>query len=196
MEIILVLIISYLIGSIPFGLVVSKVFKIDIREYGSGNIGATNVLRTLGAVPATVVLLLDLLKGTFAVYLALFILNDPFWMMAAGLVAVLGHTFSIFLGFRGGRGVATGLGVLLGITPDLFIITFLLGILIIGITRYVSVGSITGAIILPILMFTFHKPSIYAFASLLIAILIVIKHIPNIKKLINGTEHKIGEKIP
>jgi len=196
MDIVLVLLLSYLVGSIPFGILISRAFNINILEVGSGNIGATNVLRSLGAGPAALVLLFDMLKGAFAVYLAVLIINSYTWIIAAGLMAVIGHMYSVFLKFKGGKGIATGLGVLLGIAPDLFVITLIVGIAVIVVTRYVSLGSLTGAVVLPILMFASHKPPQYAWTTVVIGILIVIRHIPNIKRLTAGTENKIGEKAP
>jgi glycerol-3-phosphate acyltransferase PlsY len=185
---------SYLLGSIPFGLIIAAFWRIDIRKYGSGNIGATNVLRTLGAVPGSLVFILDLLKGTAAIALATAYINEPLVVVACGLAAVLGHTFSVFIKFQGGRGVAAGLGVLLGIAPDLFIFAVALFALIVGLTRYVSLGSVLTALAVALAFVAFGRPWPYSLAAALITLIIVLRHIPNIKRLLQGTEHRIGAK--
>ena len=198
LKLILPIIIGYLIGSIPFGLLIGKLRGVDIRKIGSGNIGATNIYRTLGAWPALSVLILDLLKGTAAVYMALVllpsstaILSKEFYIVISGIAAVVGHMFPIYIGFKGGRGSATALGVLLGVAPDLFAIAIIYVILGIAVTRYVSVTSITGVILLAALMFVFKKPIEYSIATVIVAILVIYRHIPNIKRLMVGTEPRI-----
>jgi len=193
MQLLLFLITSYLLGSIPFGVIVAKFFKIDITKYGSGNIGATNVLRTLGALPGLIVLLLDLLKGTLAACLGMLFLKDAALVVLCALAVVLGHMFSIFIGFKGGKGAAVGLGILLAIAPDVFIITAILVITIIAITRYVSLASIIGPIFAVALMLLFKKPTPYILATVAVSALMIYKHIPNIKRLMAGTERKVGE---
>jgi glycerol-3-phosphate acyltransferase PlsY len=192
--IILILIISYLMGSISFGVLVARLYKVDITAVGSKNIGATNVLRALGMLPASLVFAADLLKGFLPVYIASLAGLPPLWMVATGSAAILGHTFSVFLNFSGGRGVATGLGVLLAITPDVFLLVFLLALLIMGFTRYVSLASITCSAVAALAMFLFNKPLPYTIVTSVIAALIIVKHIPNIKRLLEGTERKIGDK--
>jgi len=182
---------GYLLGSVPFGLIIGKIWNIDIRKYGSGNIGATNVYRSLGAVPGTMVLLLDFLKGAAAVYLGYWAGGEPQVVLALGISVIFGHMFSIFLGFKGGRGAATGLGVLLGLTPDIFIVSAVFAALLIIITRYVSVASIFTPFLTVTLMFFLHKPLPYSVAALLVAIFIVIRHFPNITRLLQGTEPRI-----
>ena len=190
-NIILVMIIGYLIGSIPFGFLAGKVKGIDIRKVGSGNIGATNIYRNLGPVPALIVFLLDLLKGTLAVYVASIIVGQPAVNVAAGLAAVIGHMYPIYLKFKGGKGSATGLGVLFGITPDLFAIAIIYTALAVALTRYVSLTSITGVILIAVLMFVMHKPYEYFVVAVIVAVLVIIRHIPNIKRLISGKEPKV-----
>jgi len=189
----IIIIISYLLGSIPFGVVVARLFKIDITKYGSGNIGATNVLRTLGLLPGIVVLLLDLFKGTLAVYISTLILKDPLQIILCAIAAILGHMFSIFIGFKGGKGAAVGLGVLLGIAPEIFLITVVLVVLIIIATRYVSLASIICPLFTVVLMICFNRPIPYTMAAIAISLLMIYKHLPNIKRLLNGTERKVGE---
>lgn len=194
MRVFLTVLAGYFIGSIPFGVIVSRLFNIDITKYGSGNIGATNVLRTLGVIPGIIVLTLDLIKGTLAAYLGTLIIKDPLWVVLVGLAAILGHMFSIFMGFKGGKGAAVGLGVLLAIAPEIFLAAALLVIIIIALTRYVSLASIFGPWLVAALMYFLNKPLPYLWATILVAILMVIKHIPNIKRLLTGTERKFGEK--
>ncbi|MFA5113070.1 MAG: glycerol-3-phosphate 1-O-acyltransferase PlsY [Candidatus Margulisiibacteriota bacterium] len=185
---------GYLLGSVPFGLIVAAFWRIDIRKYGSGNIGATNVLRTLGIVPGGLVFALDMLKGTAAVMLAAYYLSDPLVIVGCGLAAVLGHTFSLFLRFQGGRGAATGLGVLLGVAPDLFLFAVVLFTLIVGLTRYVSLGSVLTALAVTLAFFAFGRPLPYSLAAAAISLVIILRHIPNIKRLFQGTERRLGEK--
>ena len=185
---------GYLLGSIPFGLLIGKIMKIDVRKSGSGNIGATNVLRTLGVGPGALVLILDTLKGAVPVWLAQAYSGDPLIIVLCGLAAIIGHTFPIYLGFKGGKGVATSGGVLLGLAPDMFVFAILLFLVIVGLTRFVSVGSILTALTLFIVFIILGKPLPYTVLVGLAAVLIVIRHRPNIKRLIAGTELRIGEK--
>ena len=195
LNIILPIMIGYLIGSIPFGVIAGKLRKIDIRKVGSGNIGATNIYRTLGTAPAVAVFILDLFKGALAVYIAqAMIPASPAVIVISGIAAVMGHMYPVYIGFKGGKGSATGLGVLLGITPDLFIIAMIYVAFAIAITRYVSVTSISGVLLLAVLMFTFHKPVEYSIAAIIVAILVIYKHVPNIKRLLSGTEPMIWGK--
>lgn len=188
------MVLAYLIGSIPFGVIIARMWNIDLTRKGSGNIGATNVMRTIGTAPGAVVLLLDLLKGTLAVYLGTFITKDPLFLVIIGATAILGHMFPIFLKFKGGRGSATGLGVLLAIAPDIFIYAVIIVIIIIALFRYVSLASIIGPICVVGMMYFLNRPLPYTIAAAIVALLIIIKHVPNIKRLLSGTERKIGEK--
>jgi len=191
--IILITAFAYVAGSIPFGVLIGRLYKVDITQAGSKNIGATNVLRTLGPFPASLVFAGDFLKGALPTYLAVLAGLRPEWVILAGLAAIVGHTFSVFLNFSGGRGVATGLGVLLAITPDVFLLVLILGLLIMAFTRYVSLASITCSVVAAVSMFLFAKPLPYAIVVSLIAVLIIVKHIPNIQRLLKGEERKIGE---
>ncbi|MBI5699384.1 glycerol-3-phosphate 1-O-acyltransferase PlsY [Candidatus Saganbacteria bacterium] len=185
------IILGYLSGSIPFGYLIAKAKGIDIRKTGSGNIGATNIFRTLGPAVGILVFVLDFIKGLAPTLAALFYLNDPLQVILVGLAAILGHSFSIFLKGKGGKGAATGLGVLAVIAPDILAFTAILVVILIFTTRYVSAGSIFGAVTVATLMFILGKPLPYAMVSLLAAALIVVRHIPNIKRLMAGTERKI-----
>ena len=192
--IILILLAGYLIGSIPFGFLIAKIWNIDIRRYGSGNIGATNVFRILGPFLGTVVFLLDLGKGALPVFLAQQATQNYWLIILAGAAAVLGHTFPVFLKFKGGRGAATGLGVLLGVAPDIFLGALLLALLIILITRYISVASMITSLAVTAAFLVLKRPLPYTLAAGLIAILIILRHIPNLKRLLKKTEPRIGEK--
>ena len=194
MLIVLIILLAYLIGAIPFGVIIGRIFKVDIMSRGSKNIGATNVVRTVGVIPGILVLTLDLLKGTLATYLAIYFLIEPLLIITAGLAAILGHMFPVYLKFKGGKGAAVGLGVLLAIAPTIFLYAALWTVVIVAIFRYVSLASITGPILIAVLMYYWNVPLPYLVACLIVAILMVFKHIPNIKRLLNGTERKFGEK--
>ena len=207
LSIILLTTISYLLGSIPFGIIVSKLWKgIDIREHGSKNPGATNVYRVLGPVPALIVLILDIGKGLVAtlwvsrISIGQPILNPVSLMILAGIAVILGHTFPIFAGFKGGKGVATGLGVLISLAPFETVLALLLFLIIVGITRYVSLGSLSSASFI-LLALAFEKYYLHKPISLELLITVMVltffifyTHRSNIKRLLNGTENKFGRK--
>jgi acyl phosphate:glycerol-3-phosphate acyltransferase len=192
METAALLLASYLLGSIPFGLIAAKIKGIDVTRTGSGNIGATNVFRSVGKLYGIAVFILDMAKGYVPVTLAASTGQGPFIVMLCGILAIAGHMFSPFMKFKGGKGVATGLGVILGIAPRLFILSFALGLVIIAATGYVSLASVTGSLFLSILMSRSGQPLPYVWMVFLITAFIVIKHIPNIRRLLNGTENKIS----
>jgi glycerol-3-phosphate acyltransferase PlsY len=192
---------SYLIGSIPSGLVVGKLKGVDVREYGSGNIGTTNVLRTLGARYGAIVLIADVLKGVIAVVLARYVIETPTGEMAAGFAVVAGHDWSLFLKFKGGRGVATSLGALLPLAmpaPLTGVIGSAAFILIIVLTRYVSLGSIVGSVSAVVAMAVFlgldRVPWQYLVYIVVVVALIIYQHRDNIGRLLSGTESKLGQK--
>lgn len=200
-EYIAVVIASYLIGCIPSGLVVGKLKGIDIREYGSGNIGSTNVLRTLGARYGAIVLVADVLKGVIAVLLARYIIETPTGEMAAGFAAIAGHDWPLFLKFKGGRGVATSLGVLLPMAmpaPMTVAAGVVIFILIVARTRYVSLGSLAGSVTAVATMAVFLGlglvPWQYMVYIVIAVALIIFQHRDNISRLRAGTENKLGQK--
>ena len=206
-QLLIIAVFSYLLGSIPCGIIVSKLWKgIDIREHGSKNPGATNVYRVIGPIPALIVLVLDIGKGLVAtLWLGRISIGQPFLnpvslIILAGIAVILGHVFPVFVGFKGGKGVATGLGVLISLAPVETIIALLLFLIIVGITRYVSLGSLSSAtFILLALIFEkyyLHKPisPVLLIMVLVIAIFIFYTHRSNIKRLLNGTENKFGRK--
>ena len=175
-------------------MLVARSKGIDLTATGSGNTGATNVYRIMGKSYGIFVFLMDFLKGMIPVSLAMNNLHSPILIMLCGAAAIGGHMFSPFLNFKGGKGVATGLGVVFAIAPFLFLLSFVLGIFIIVLTGYVSLASVTGSILLAMLMFTTDKPAAFSWGILLLVIMIIYKHIPNIKRLIKGTENKISWK--
>lgn len=197
-KLILITLVGYLIGSIPFGLIVTKLVKgVDIREFGSGNIGATNAYRVMGFGMGLLVALLDIGKGAVAVYIAKLYSVSYYgeevalFILVVGIAAIAGHNLSIFLKFNGGRGVATSVGVLGNLALVPIIITALLWITIILLTKYVSLASITGAVAVPILMLIFSKPTEYVIFCFLISAFVIYSHKPNIKRLLNGNENKV-----
>jgi glycerol-3-phosphate acyltransferase PlsY len=195
--IILVILISYILGSIPFGYIVSKlVKKIDIRDYGSGNIGATNTLRILGPFMASIVLIGDIGKGYFSIYLSRLISQDSIFILTmAGLAVICGHDWSLFLKFKGGKGVATTFGVILALNPMISILAAIVWGMVIINTRYASLSSISAVISIMIFTILFKQPYEYIIFSMIIIILTIFRHKENIKRLKLGNESKIGEKI-
>jgi glycerol-3-phosphate acyltransferase PlsY len=194
-ENILLVIIAFFLGSIPFGIIVAKIKGVDLKKVGSGNIGATNVLRSLGKWPAVLTLLGDILKGTIAVAIGRFLGVGPVYEGLIGLSAILGHNFSIFLGFRGGKGVATSFGVLFIYTPQVAIITVIMWIVIVVLTKYSSLGAIVSFGLLPVNVAVFdphYREKL--FITVLITILVLMRHNDNIRRLIKGAERKIGQR--
>ncbi len=183
---------AYLIGSIPMGLIFGKlIWKKDLRRFGSHNIGATNAWRILGRKAGLLIFILDFLKGQLGVLLGAYLFASPGAMVVGGLFAVLGHMFPIFIGFRGGKGVATGLGVIAALMPKVTLIVVVVWLVLTLITRYVSVASIIAAVLTPILAAAFKEPIIYFLFALVIAVFIVFRHRENIQRLKAGHENKI-----
>ena len=182
---------AFLLGSVPFGFVVGKLHGVDVRNYGSGNIGATNVSRVLGKKWGAVVLLLDALKGALPV-LAVKVAGYPLkYQVLVGLFAVLGHCFSPFLRFRGGKGVATGLGAFLVISPKVTLLALAVFLLVFFTTRFVSLASITAALSYPLFFKFFEKPDPLSFVLVaLTALVVVAKHHSNLRRLLRGEEKK------
>lgn len=188
----LLFIISYLIGSIPNGLVVGKlVGGVDLRQFGSKNIGATNAFRVLGPWPALAVFLTDAAKGVAGVYLGQYLIGTPLAQLAGGIAAIAGHNWSVFLGFKGGRGVATGLGVIAVLSPKVTLVVFAVWALIVYFTRYVSLGSIVAAALVPVTMWFFGEITEFLVFGVIAALFVIIRHRPNIERLLKGEELKI-----
>ena len=187
-----ILILSYLLGAIPNGLIFGKlIWKKDLRNFGSGNIGATNAWRVIGKPAGLLIFALDFLKGLLSVFIAKDFLGEPLVMILAGLCAIIGHSFNIFLQFHGGKGVATGLGVIAMLIPEVTAIVFLIWLVIVFITRYVSLGSIVAAIFVPLLAIFFDEPTEFVMLGALAAVFITIRHKENIARLSRGDENKI-----
>ena len=192
MDYLLTGVIAYLVGSIPSGLILGKLFwHTDLRKYGSHNIGATNAWRTLGKVPGIIVFLADSLKGQAGVLLGLSLVGTPLAAVIGGLLAIVGHSFSLFLRLHGGKGVATSLGVLTMLMGNVTLIVFVLWFTIVYMTRYVSLGSVVAGVLTPILAALFAYPMEYIVFTVIAALLVIVRHRENIKRLMNGTENKI-----
>jgi len=190
---------AYLLGSIPFGLLIVKARGgPDIRSLGSGNIGASNVTRNAGALAGVLTLLLDAGKGYLAVWLAArFTGDNVHWMMAAAVAAVIGHVFPVWLRFKGGKGVATSLGVFLPLCWQAVAAAAVVWLLVVAFWRYASLGSITAAAAMPVLMYLFyaprHAPPTYvSLSTIFIALLVIAKHRGNIERLIAGKESRLS----
>ena len=192
----LLVVAGYLVGSISFAvLLVRLVAGKDIRQEGSGNAGATNVLRAHGKKLAALVALLDVAKGTAAVLLVRLVTADPRYAAVAGFAAVLGHVFPIFYGFRGGKGVATAVGAFLALAPLATLLCVALFVAIVAVTRYVSLGSVVAIALLPsVAGLLFRAPSPVELAAAATALLVVMKHIKNLKRLARGEERRFGQK--
>lgn len=180
--------ITYILGSIPFGVLFARTQNIDLREHGSRNIGATNVARILGKKAGILTLLGDIFKGWLAVALASWVLSDHLVIAGAGLIAFLGHLFSIFLKFKGGKGVAIGLGIHLYLMPIATMMAVAVFACTLWVSRYVSLSSIFAAIALPMFGMLMKIQLAYVFMSLVIGVLVLIKHNENIRRIISGTE--------
>ena len=191
-----IVIAAYLLGSISFAvLVVRAKTGRDIRSEGSGNAGATNVLRSYGKKLALLVAFADVAKGAAAVFLMRLVTADPRWAAAAGFAAILGHVFPVFYGFRGGKGVATAVGAFLALSPLALLVCLAVFLAIVAATRYVSLGSVVAlALLPPVAGLFFHAPRAVVTVAGLTAILIVVKHLPNLKRLARGEERKLGRR--
>ena len=192
---IFVMVVSYLIGSIPFSYIFSRKIKnIDIRNYGSGNVGATNASRILGKKMGIIIALLDMFKGFAAVWMSVLVLNPPdgsFIPLLAGIFVILGHDYSLFLKFTGGKGVATTIGVMLYLAPLLILLGGIIWFLLVFLTKIVSLGSMIGMLSVPIFALLLNYEITMVGFTLIYALLIIFTHRGNIKRLIRGEENKI-----
>jgi glycerol-3-phosphate acyltransferase PlsY len=192
---ILMTVAGYLLGSIPFGIVVSKCLgAADPRTAGSGNIGFTNVLRVSGKKAGFLTLAGDLGKGWLAGWFAMQFANDDWWPWLIALSPVIGHLYSVFLGFRGGKGVATALGALIGVAPGMGLVTLLVWLVMAGVWRYSSGAAITAFAVLPILAVVSRADHRFLFFTVSVSVLILWRHKDNMVRLWNGTEPKIGRR--
>ncbi|RYG70116.1 glycerol-3-phosphate 1-O-acyltransferase [bacterium] len=191
----LALLLSFFIGAIPFGVLIGKMRGVDVRAAGSGNIGATNVWRVLGPKAGTAAFVLDVLKGVAGPLIARALVpNEPVFTAICAVCSVLGHNFSPFIGFKGGKGISTSLGALFGLMPWVALIDFAIWGVVLAVTRRVSVASMTVCITLPILAFFWKEPTPNLVVAIFLGIMVFIKHIPNLKRVIAGTEPKVGQK--
>ena len=200
-------IIAYLIGSVNFSVILSKKMAgFDVREKGSGNAGTTNMLRSVGKKAAALTLICDVLKGVVAILIAMFIgwafkvENQSLLVQIAGIAVVLGHTFPIFFGFKGGKGVATSLGILIMSNWQIGLICLVFGVLLIALTRMVSVGSCAAAVLFPVLTlfitdnYIVAQGSGYLIYSIILAVIVLFNHRSNIKRIMAGKENRISFK--
>jgi glycerol-3-phosphate acyltransferase PlsY len=198
-------VVSYFLGSLPAGFLVARAKGVDIRTVGSGNIGATNVFRTVGKLAGIFVFLVDAAKG----YVACAIVGSlsagwfagsassaarEFYPILGGVVAVLGHNYTCWLGFKGGKGIATSAGVLMGLFPGALLVVLGIWILVFALSRYVSLASIVGAFWLPLFVWMFDYSRQCVIVAVVLAVLAILKHKSNIQRLIAGTEHRFGGK--
>jgi len=194
---ILLIITSYLLGSIPFGLIIGKLTRgIDVRQFGSGNIGFTNCYRTLGPLPGLLVLAGDVAKGAICIFLARFLGGQDLIAILAGSAAIAGHNWSIYLKFTGGKGVATTAGVVISLVPKISLILLAIWLVILLVTKFVSLASMTIALAFPFLILYFYpERSAYIFFSFLVAVVVIFQHRSNIKRLLKGNELRITEQV-
>ncbi|UCB53307.1 MAG: glycerol-3-phosphate 1-O-acyltransferase PlsY [Candidatus Zixiibacteriota bacterium] len=203
----IIVILSYTLGSVPFAVIIGRIWRgIDIRDHGSRNAGFTNVYRVIGPLPAAIVLVLDVGKGMAAVLLSIQIVPDTFPLsgvdlkILAAICVILGHVFPLFAGFRGGKGAATGLGALLSITPLEAALALVLFVLIVAITRYVSLGSLSAAVFIFLaLLFERYYLKAEVHGHLILTMLflngfVFFNHRGNIRRLLTGTENKFGRR--
>lgn len=190
---VLTAVIGYLLGSANTSLIVGKFYGVDVRKHGSGNAGATNTLRTLGKTAAILVTVGDILKGIVSCLIGLYIAGDV-GVMAGGVAAVIGHNWPVYFGFKGGKGIFTSFAVIL--MMDWRIGLVLLGVfaVVLALTRYVSLGSIIGSALFPVVAWIFGKKIEFILFSLVIAVLAVVRHRANIRRILDGTESKFGSK--
>ena len=187
----LALIVSYIIGSIPVGYLIARLKGIDIREHGSGNIGTTNVWRNLGIIPGLITLTGDVAKGFLGVFIGLKAGGQGLEILC-GMAAIAGHSWSVFLRFKGGKIIATGLGVIIAISYQVALFAIVVWLVTVAVSMYVSLGSLAAAITVPIFMYLLGLETSYVVFGIFIAIIAVYKHSSNIKRIIQGTENKIG----
>jgi len=190
----LIFIICYFLGAIPFAYLAGRLKNIDIRRHGSGNIGTTNAFRLLGAKLGMGVLIGDTLKGALAALLghAFF---GPWGGIAGGLLAMAGHSWNPFFGFKpSGKGVASGFGIILVLMPKITLVAVIFFVLVVVLTRYVSMGSVAGALTVAICVFIFPEPVAYRVFGVIAASVVVIRHRSNFARVLKGTEHRFGEK--
>lgn len=195
MEEVLSVALGYLVGSVPFAFLLARRHGVDLRRVGSGNVGAANVLRTSGVPDGVLAVCLDAVKGAIAVLVAQRLTAGPATPVAAGLAAVIGHVYPVWLGFRGGKGVATAAGVFAVLAPMALGIASAVFALGVWATRYVSVGSIAAAITLAVVTAASGVPAAVAVGAAVSAFIIVHRHRANLARLVAGTERRVGQRL-
>jgi len=190
-----VVVLGYLIGAVPTGLILVRLLTgEDIRRHGSGNIGTVNVLRVAGPATAATVLTVDILKGLVPVLLAERLPVPPWTVVACGLAAIVGHNWSVFLGFTGGKGIATSYGVLLGLSRPTAVAAATVWVVVVAITRYASLGSLLGVASVPLTLWRLHQPIEYVVFGIIAAVFAIYRHRGNIQRLVLGTELRITDR--
>jgi len=187
--------IGYVLGSLPTGYLAGKLYGIDIRQYGSGATGGTNVLRTVGKGPAAVTAIVDLLKGTAAVLVAMYLLGGGWSVTLAGVAAAAGHSYPVWLGFRGGKSVATGAGTVLPVAWLALVIGLAVFVVTVALTRYVSLGSILATLTVGVIVLASPSQPLPHKALILVAVIMILwRHRSNMQRLLQGKENKLGQK--
>ncbi len=192
---VLAVILSYLLGSVPVGLLIGKLWGRDLRKYGSGNIGTTNALRVLGTGAAVLTLVGDAAKGMLGGYLGLLFSGTNLGMVVGALAAIFGQTYPLYLGFKGGKGVATSFGAVLFLSPPMGGILVAIWLAVVFLTRYVSLSSMTAAACAPLLVYVLKLPAEFYLFGFVAGGHIIYRHRDNIKRLLSGKEYKIGERV-
>ena len=198
---VLVAVVGYLLGSINTSLVVGRFYGVDVRKHGSGNAGMTNTLRTLGKLPAVLVIAGDVLKGVLACLIGLFVTGDVkdigyIGVMAGGISAIIGHNWPLYFGFKGGKGILTSFAVVLMMDWRIGLILFGVFLVVVLLTRYISLGSVTASVLFPLvsLLPVFGQSYIFSLFASVLALMAIYRHRSNIVRIVNGTESKFGEK--
>ena len=191
---ILLLLGGYVLGSVPTGFLVGRAWGVDVRQAGSGNIGMANVLRTVGTWPAVITMAGDMLKGFAPVFLARFLTENEWVVAAVALAAVVGHCWSVFLGFKGGKAVATGAGTTIALAPVVGLSLFAFWWAVVLLSRYTSLGAISVMIVSPVAFFLTGQPTPYVLYTAIGGALVLWRHRENARALLKGTERKIGQK--
>ena len=189
--VVLISLFSYVLGAIPFSKIVASFYNVDLTQVGSKNLGSTNVYRSLGFRPALFVFILDFSKGCLPVLLAIYWVSNPWWHVVIGALAIIGHSLSIFVSFKGGKGAATGLGVLAALSPLTFLFVFPAAIALITRFRLVAPVTIAACLCIPFILIALDSPIEYVVSVSAICCFIILRHHHNIRRLFKGTENKI-----
>lgn len=195
MDTVLSVLLAYLVGSVPFAFLLARRRGVDLRRVGSGNVGASNVLRTTGVKRAVAAMSLDAVKGAVAVLVAERLTSGPAIPVAAGLASVVGHIYPVWLGFRGGKGVATAAGVFAVLAPVALTVASAVFLVAVWITRYISVGSLAAAVTLAITAIATDLPTAVAVGTVVAALIILHRHRANLSRLLAGTERRVGQRL-